>query len=278
MSESAPKNIRMRLYIPGGLPSGRDLIDLLNIFECSLAWAPIALAFQAQEEAQIRWSKTFGEEENKAAAERKGWDETLKPLRKSYSQFLSNKYSNMLLEVLAKGSGSFQYVLLDLLRSSEKDQRLEEKSEILKRILRDMTEDMRPEHTIDRVLSKRLFGGENFNIVDFSEWISSDIGRSLLITKKIAPDKSVEFLFDIAAVLCIVNYQDLPVFKDIAVYFLGILRSYIGTQRKPMTMEGMKPPALSPSMIRLLGQYDEVHLVWEGQEPRLVLEMKKNSK
>jgi len=275
-NKDAQKQQYFRVYIPGGLPSARDLIELLSILEGSMAWAPIAVASEARDRAHRIYMSTSGEEERKARDEQKEWDTVLDPLKKSYSQFLNNKYGKMLLEASATGYAPHPLEIRDLLRMLDRDRELSkerrferEELEYLIHRLYDSQESARPERRVEKALTKRSFDGEDFNIVDFSEWVSDDLGRNILQTKDILPGKSIEFLFDVGALLCVIAYQDYPVFKDLAVYSLGVLRSYIGKEKKPRPTEGMRPPTLTPSMIRLMGQYDEVHLEWEGDEPRL---------
>ena len=265
-----PLSFLLYLHIPGGLPSGRELIDLISIIECSLAWTPIALAHEKRYKADTKSWKFSDKDSDKARIERDVWNSLLNPIDKSYSDFLSNKYSKMLLEVTSPSwtpslSGDFH----DFYRSLDK----REREQILNNLIE--IQQMLPERKIQNALSKRSFTGEDFNIIDFGEWISIDIGRDLLITKDISLKNSIELLFDVAAVTFIVSAQDFPIFKDIVVYFVGILRGYIGTTKIPVTPNGMKPPKITPSMIRSLAQFREAELHWKEGDKEMHIILKK---
>ena len=184
-------------------------------------------------------------------------------MKSSFNQYITNKYKPLLLEV---SGGEYPPDIpryLDILRLLLEEERFEEERPLKRKLhpeLRHLIHDLeyalhRPyaEDRIKSVISELSFEGERFNVEDFSGWVAIDIGRNTLKTKAIRPDKSIEFVFDIAAITALLGLQEYPYAKDIIGYAVGVLRSYIGSCKKPSPAPQVKPPALSHSMVRLMG-------------------------
>ncbi len=282
MNQNEP--ILIKLYVPGGLPSGQELAQLLTIVECSLVWSPIAIAIEKYNKANTTWLSSSGEKEKKAKEEKYFWASKIEPYKNSFRQYITNKYKPLLLEVAGSDVPPDIPRYLDILRLLLKEERFEEEKLYpeLRHLIHDLEYTLRrsfAEKKINNVISELSFDGERFNLEDFAGWVSTDIGRDILKTKEIRPDKSIEFVFDIAAITAILGLQEYPYAKDIISYAVGVLRGYIGSWKKPTPAPGIKPPALPPSMVRLMGQYDDVRLEWKGGEsPKIVLELKRNKK
>ncbi len=285
MNQNEPMLIK--LYVPGGLPSGQELAQLLTIVECSLVWSTIAIATEKFEDAKY-W-RLSGEEKKKAQAEREYWGNKLQSFETSFRQYITNKYKPLLLEVSGGEVPPDIPRYLDILRLLLEEEWFEERKlqtwklhPEIRHLIHDLEHALRKPYAkerIDKVISELSFNGERFNLEDFAGWVSIDIGRNTLKTKEIRPDKSIEFVFDIAAITALLGLQEYPYAKDIIGYAVGVLRGYIGSWKKPSPAPQVKPPAIPPSMVRLMGQYDDVRLEWEGGEsPKMVLELKGNKK
>ena len=278
------ESVLIKLYVPGGLPSGQELAQLLTIIESALVWSPIAIAFDEREKARNKYYRSSGEEEKKAKKEKDYLADKLKSFETSFRQYITNKYKPLLLEV--SGGETLPDIprYLDILRLLLKEERFEERKPHpeIRHLIDDLEHALRKPYRkerIDEVISELSFNGERFNLEDFAGWVSIDIGRNTLKTKEIRPDKSIEFVFDIAAITALLGLQEYPYAKDIIGYTVGVLRGYIGSWKKPSPAPQVKPPALPQSMIRLMGQYDDVRLEWEGGElPKIVLELKGKKK
>jgi len=287
VNSNKPKLIK--LYVPGGFPSGQELAQLLTIVECSLVWAPIAIAFESYKKANRAYWDSSGEEEKKAKKERDYWEDKVKTFKNSFKKYITNKYKPLLLEVSGGEVPPDILLYLDILRLLLEEERFEERKSQKWRLhpeIRHLIHDLeyarrRPyaKERIDEAINSLSFDGERFNIEDFAGWVSIEISRDTLKTKEIILGKSIEFVFDIAAITALLGLQEYPYAKDIIGYAVGVLRGYIGSWKKLSPAPQVKPPALPPSMVRLMGQYDDVRLEWEGGEtPKMVLELKKNRK
>lgn len=281
--------ILIKLYVPGGLPSGQELAQLLTIVECSLVWAPIAIAFENYKKADKTYGNSSGEEEKKAKTERAYWEDKLNSFKTSFRQYITNKYKPLLLEVSGGEVPPDIPRYLDILRLYLEEEQHEERRPPewklrpkIRHLIHDLEYTLRKPYAkerIDDVIKELSFEGERFSLEDFSGWVAIDIGCNTLITKEIQPGKSIEFVFDIAAVTTLLGLQEYPYAKEIIGYAISVLRGYIGSWKRPSPTPQVKPPAIPPSMVRLIGQYDDVRLEWKGGEtPKMVLELKGNKK
>lgn len=280
----------LKLYIPGGFPSAQELAHLLTIVECALVWAPIAIAVGEYEKAKKTYYRSSGEEEKKAKKAKDYWEDKINPLKNSFRQYITNKYKPLLLEVSGGEVPPDIPRYLDILKLLLEEEKLhgEERPPKwklhpeLRHLIHDLEYTLgRPyaKERIEDVIKELSFEGGRFNLENFSGWVSLDIGRDTLVTKEIQPGKSIEFVFDIAAITALLGLQEYPYAKDIIGYAVGVLRGYIVLWKKPLSAHQVKPPAIPPSMVRLMGQYDDVRLEWKGGElPRMVLELKGNKK
>ena len=286
---SQNERVLIKLYVPGGLPSGQELAQLLTVIECALVWAPIAIAIGEYEKAKKTYYRSSGEEEKKAIIAKDYWEDKINPFKHSFRQYITNKYKPLLLEVSGGEVPPDVPRYLDILKLLLEEELHEEKRPPkwklypeMRHLIHDLEYMLRRPYAKERiedVLKELSFEGERFNLEDFAGWVSIDIGRNNLETKEIRPGKSIEFVFDIAAITTLLGLQEYPYAKDIIGYAVGVLRGYIGSWKKPSPTPQAKPPALPQSMVRLMGQYDDVHLEWEGGEsPRIVLELKGNKK
>ncbi|GEM_PF-6618815 len=270
-------NVRsLSFYVPGGLPSARDLQGLLLILESSLVWAVVARTEKAKNDAWVRVTQTSGEEEEECRREWRELKARSQAFKKSFSDFLVRKYRPLLFDAhswVGSPPPPDLHSLMDVLRrragSTEESSWLEEE---ISNALRDLREMCSPESRSRRITRSRELDGSDFHIADFNEWIAAEFGRELLPTQKIRPGKSVEFIFDMVAITSMVVLQDHDVAKEIIVYTMAVLRAWMGKRPKVgPSSQTIKVPRLTGPLLQLMGRYDEVELEVKEDRLRLVL-------
>lgn len=277
--EAKSNMLPLQVHVDGGLPTGRDMQNLLAVLECCLVRSGIALATEARRKAVAG-----GHVSNAARVSCETWDsEVLGPLRKSYSQFLTQKYRSFVYETLELsaeyGFGPTVFITLD--RDSLPYDKAEPAHLWLKELLRHLGRKTRSaEGIVNMLVRKRLFAdhttvkgedGPDFSIEDFNAWIGADLGRNLLVTQAINPDASIRWVFDIAGLVTIIALQQYPTVKELVKYAVRVLRGWMGKAYDP----AFRVPTLPPEWVRLLGKYDYVDVTVNKDEVVLKLKRKK---
>jgi len=254
LGEEIPK---LRIYVPGKIPSGRDIQNLCAIFEVSLVWA--AISFTAMSDDR----KVFN-----------GYV-------RSFISYLEDKNRNLLLSSAANLKDRIDDLrqTLDVAKLLQSDTKyltsyphygIRKAPDSPEEALKNLTNLVNsPKKWIRTFNRDRGFGEGNFLFTDFNDWVSEYIGNNVLDTEVVSTTNSIEFIFNIITFASIFGLQSSPILKDVITYSITVVQEWLGKSKaKPILGH---PPKLSPTLLRTISKYDDVEIVVNNTEIKISL-------
>ena len=263
MNEDAQR-YELNFYIPGKIPSARELSRLLTAIEASLMWGYVLWMkdYHADAHRKYKAESDKGKPEDKAAwAVFRPVDEMWKELQKSFKVFLIQKYKMVAAATIAAQYDQFSSDVHNFsyaYRSSSREESASALNLVIPPSVPPLTR-ITEEKALEDFVEKVGLSGTP-RIDDIVDWVSSELGDEFLLTNRVIPSGSIEFVFSALTIATYLGLQDLPALKESMAYTLATLKAWLG--RTPE--KKVSTPQLSPSLLRLIARYENVSLSIDG--------------
>ena len=253
----------INFYIPGKIPSARELCRLLASIEASLMWGYVLWMkdYHADSYRNYKAEASKGKTEDHAAyAVFRPIDEMWEGLQHNFKGFLIQKYEMVAAEVITAQQHQFSTDVhnFNYTYMGDRDIESREFKFIIPPSIPPLTRLTEGQALHDFVYKVGLSGTPRID--DIVDWVSSELGDEFLLTNMIVPSGSIEFVFDALAIAAYLGLQDYPALKETMEYTLATLKTWIGRTPK----RKVSTPELSPPLLRLMARYDDVSLSIDG--------------
>jgi hypothetical protein len=274
MNEDALR-YELNFYIPGEIPSARELCRLLAAIEASLMWGYVLWMKDYHADAHRKYETEAGKgktEDHAAYAVYRPIDEMWEGLQDNFKTFLIQKYKMVAAEATAAQHNQISIDVHNFIysfRHSEKEPRNVPQI-IIPPSVPPLTR-ISDEEALDGFVKKVGFSGMP-RTDDIVDWVSSELGDEFLLTNRVLPSGSIEFFFDALIIASYLGLQDFPALKETIAYTLATLKTWIGKTPK----RKVSTPELSPQLLRLMAHYDDVSLSIDGNRVNIRLKLAGN--